>query len=82
MANSNLTTDFPVPGLRDPLRYITGHNSEGEAVFLQVKIPLYAIIRVSYIFLTWLDGSWRPPWHHAWGDRGSEYYIQYQQQPK
>ncbi|KAI5918411.1 hypothetical protein F4810DRAFT_692198 [Camillea tinctor] len=29
-----LCTGFPAPGLREPNRYITGHNSEGEAVFL------------------------------------------------
>lgn len=29
---------FPAPGLRDPFRYITGHNEKGEPVFLQVSI--------------------------------------------
>jgi hypothetical protein len=33
-----LATGFPAPGLRNPNRYITGHNSEGEAVFLQVIV--------------------------------------------
>ncbi|KAF7960444.1 hypothetical protein EAE96_000125 [Botrytis aclada] len=30
-----LATEVPAPGLRNPNRYITGHNNEGEAVFLQ-----------------------------------------------
>ncbi|KAI0154650.1 hypothetical protein GGR57DRAFT_502398 [Xylariaceae sp. FL1272] len=35
MATSGLCTEFPAPGLRDPMRYITGHNAEGDSVFLQ-----------------------------------------------
>lgn len=38
-----LATDFPVPGLRNPLRYITGHNSQGDAVFLKVMLARYTI---------------------------------------
>ncbi|KAJ8129630.1 hypothetical protein O1611_g4003 [Lasiodiplodia mahajangana] len=32
---SGLCTEFPAPGLRNPIRYITGHNSRGDSVFLQ-----------------------------------------------
>lgn len=31
-----LLTEFPAKGLRDPFRYITGHNDKGDSVFLQV----------------------------------------------
>lgn len=41
MANSVRATEFPAPGLRNPSRYITGHNSQGDAVFLQVRIHQY-----------------------------------------
>ncbi|KAI1456526.1 hypothetical protein F4805DRAFT_468045 [Annulohypoxylon moriforme] len=27
--------EFPAPGLRDPFRYITGHNDKGESIILQ-----------------------------------------------
>lgn len=46
MANSIRATEFPAPGLRNPFRYITGHNAKGDAVFLQVRIPLYTVTRV------------------------------------
>ena len=35
MSISGPCTDFPAPGLRDPFRYITGHDAEGNAVFVQ-----------------------------------------------
>ncbi|TGJ85569.1 hypothetical protein E0Z10_g3193 [Xylaria hypoxylon] len=35
MTYPGLCTEFPVPGLRDPFRYITGHNNQGDAVFLE-----------------------------------------------
>ncbi|KAK8044417.1 hypothetical protein PG993_004441 [Apiospora rasikravindrae] len=35
MASSGLCTEFPAPGLRNPFRYITGHDEKGEPVFLQ-----------------------------------------------
>ncbi|KAK7972189.1 cupin [Apiospora saccharicola] len=35
MPTTTLATGFPGPGLRSPSRYITGHNSKGEAVFIQ-----------------------------------------------
>jgi hypothetical protein len=37
MSTSGPCTDFPAPGLRVPNRYISGHNEEGEAIFLQVS---------------------------------------------
>lgn len=36
-SNSGPCTDFPAPGLRVPNRYISGHNEDGEAIFLQVR---------------------------------------------
>ena len=45
MATSVLATEFPAPGLRNPFRYITGHNSQGDAVFLQARIPQYNLSR-------------------------------------
>lgn len=36
MAATGLATQFPGPGLRNPNRYVTGHNAEGEAVFVKV----------------------------------------------
>lgn len=35
MSTSGPITEFPAPGLRDPFRYITGHDAEGNAVFVQ-----------------------------------------------
>ncbi|KAI1078224.1 hypothetical protein F5B20DRAFT_548492 [Whalleya microplaca] len=35
MSTSGNITEFPAPGLRNPFRYITGHDSEGKAIFLQ-----------------------------------------------
>ncbi|KAI5861111.1 cupin domain-containing protein [Durotheca rogersii] len=35
MTTSGPIKDFPAPGLRDPFRYITGHNEKGQGVFLQ-----------------------------------------------
>ncbi|KAI1771732.1 cupin domain-containing protein [Hypoxylon cercidicola] len=35
MTTSGPCTEFPAPGLRNPFRYITGHNEKGEADFLQ-----------------------------------------------
>ncbi|ORY71067.1 uncharacterized protein BCR38DRAFT_358122 [Pseudomassariella vexata] len=34
MSTSGPCTEFPAPGLRNPNRYITGHNEKGESVFL------------------------------------------------
>lgn len=45
MADPVLATEFPAPGLRNPFRYITGHNSQGDAVFLQVRICQYNFSR-------------------------------------
>ncbi|KAI1660856.1 hypothetical protein F4813DRAFT_400052 [Daldinia decipiens] len=35
MTTSGPCTEFPAPGLRDPFRFITGHNDKGDPVFLQ-----------------------------------------------
>jgi len=35
MTTTGPCTTFPAPGLRMPNRYISGHNNEGEAIFLQ-----------------------------------------------
>ena len=45
-----LCTGFPAPGLRDPFRYITGHNSKGEAVFLQVRISSLRLQLWRFVF--------------------------------
>lgn len=45
MANSILATEFPAPGLRSPFRYITGHNSQGDAVFVKVRLFLHTLTR-------------------------------------
>lgn len=37
MSEPVLCTEFPAPGLRNPNRYITGHDADGKAVFLQVR---------------------------------------------
>ncbi|KAG9496319.1 hypothetical protein J7337_012905 [Fusarium musae] len=34
MAASNRCIEFPAPGLRNPFRYVTGHDSNGEPTFL------------------------------------------------
>ncbi|KAF5643487.1 cupin [Fusarium tjaetaba] len=34
MTTSNRCTEFPAPGLRNPFRYVTGHDSNGEPTFL------------------------------------------------
>ncbi|CVK95982.1 uncharacterized protein FMAN_16143 [Fusarium mangiferae] len=34
MATSGRCTEFPAPGLRNPFRYVTGHDSNGEPTFL------------------------------------------------
>lgn len=49
MSKSNLATEFPAPGLRNPFRYITGHNSQGDAVFLQVNRAFYSNYRIVYL---------------------------------
>ncbi|KAI1433781.1 cupin domain-containing protein [Xylaria sp. CBS 124048] len=35
MSTSGPCTDFPAPGLRDPFRYMSGHNAKGESVFVK-----------------------------------------------
>ncbi|KAI3327609.1 hypothetical protein HD806DRAFT_549539 [Xylariaceae sp. AK1471] len=35
MPAPGLCTEFPAPGLRNPIRYITGHNAHGDSVFVQ-----------------------------------------------
>lgn len=37
MSTSGPCTGFPAPGLRNPFRYLTGHDSEGNSVFVQVR---------------------------------------------
>ncbi|KAF4953192.1 hypothetical protein FGADI_6167 [Fusarium gaditjirri] len=34
MTTSNRCTEFPAPGLRNPFRYVTGHDINGESTFL------------------------------------------------
>lgn len=37
MSTSGPCTGFPAPGLRNPFRYLTGHDSKGNSVFVQVR---------------------------------------------
>lgn len=37
MSTSGPCTGFPAPSLRNPSRYLTGHDSKGNSVFVQVR---------------------------------------------
>lgn len=74
---------FPAPGLREPNRYITGHNEKGEPVFLKVRTKkkasqLDSCCHCSFLIL---DRSRRPSRPHARRRRGPEHHLQRQRQP-